>query len=769
MSFKHNWIFYALSVLVATLAAFESVRLLFILLLISGFLTYKKIAIGHVVGVLIVGTISYFSFIHEIKRLNEPLQLPEVLTWTDEYTIKGNVLRGFMKDRKGRTIYVKYEIKSENEKINFQQTPLVGMEFRVDGKLVEPSKPNHDYAFDMKRYLKSKGAIGIVEISEWQFIGIQDSISRKISLQRFHLKQHIEETFPHSLVGEAQALLIGLQENVDEETSRAYQTLGITHLFAISGLHIAIVSFIFFQGLLRLKVRRELATIVLMIVLPIYGILAGGAPSVWRAITIVEIMMISRIKGNKLSVDDCLAISFILFVWLEPWVIYQVGFQLSYLATASLIYSGPLINRFSSWIIQSFFITFVCQLLVYPLLLFHFYEISLSSFIVNIFFVPLFSFIILPINIVLLFVSYFPFNLSSFLFHGYEPVRLFLTTIIDFLQSIPHQMWNPGKPTIILILVAFISVFIVFYLLDSQRNWSIILIVLFIPALIIHFSGKLSNELKISFINVGQGDCVVIELPYRKQVYMIDTGGLLRFEQEQWKKSNRSYEIGRDVVVPYLKGKGITKIDKLILTHADSDHVEGAEEVLQEIEVKEIHITPSSYKEKVMNELLMEAESRKIPIIEQISNRSWKVDDITFTYLWPKETTYEGNNDSLVLYMSMNQFDALFTGDLEKEGEQIIVKEYPDLSKIDVLKAGHHGSKTSSSEEFIGKLQPSLTIFSAGENNRYGHPHQEVVERFDAYDLTTLTTSEVGTIEVTISDSNMEIVTSNKEKREISK
>lgn len=229
-------------------------------------------------------------------------------------------------------------------------------------------------------------------------------------------------------------------------------------------------------------------------------------------------------------------------------------------------------------------------------------------------------------------------------------------------------------------------------------------------------------------------------------------------------KSNRSYEIGRDVVVPYLKGKGITKIDKLILTHADSDHVEGAEEVLQEIEVKEIHITPSSYKEKVMNELLMEAESRKIPIIEQISNRSWKVDDITFTYLWPKETTYEGNNDSLVLYMSMNQFDALFTGDLEKVGEQIIVKEYPDLSKIDVLKAGHHGSKTSSSEEFIGKLQPSLTIFSAGENNRYGHPHQEVVERFDAYDLTTLTTSEVGTIEVTISDSNMEIVTSNKEK-----
>lgn len=758
MLFKHKWIFYALSVLVASLAAFESIRLLFILILFYVFLSYKKIRKGHIVGVFIVGIASYFYFSYAIKQLHEPINLPEVLTWTDEYTIKGNMLRGFMENDEGRNVYVKYEIKSELEKMNLQQTPLVGMQFMVIGTLVEPSKPNHLYAFDMKKYLKSKGAIGIIEISEMECLGIKDSIVRKISLQRFHLKNHIEGTFPHTLVGEAQALLIGLQENVDEETTRAYQKIGITHLFAISGLHIAIVSFIFFQGLLRLRIRRELATIVLMIVLPVYGVLAGGAPSVWRAIIIVEIMMASRIK-DKIAVDDALAISFILFVLLEPWSIYQIGFQLSYLATASLIYSGPLIQRYSSWVIQSFFITFVCQLLVYPLLLFHFYEMSLSSFLVNIFFVPLFSFIILPINIVLLLLSYIPTSVSSFLFSCYEPIRQFLSMIIDFLQSIPHQMWNPGKPTIFFILFAYFSVLLVFYLLECQKNWYIILSVLLIPALMIHFSGKLSEELKISFINVGQGDCILMELPYRKEVYMIDTGGLLRFEQEKWKENDQSYEIGRDIVVPYLKGKGITKIDKLILTHADSDHVEGAEEVLQEIELKEIHISPSSYKEEAMKDLLKEAKKRKIPIKEQIANRSWKVGDITFTYLWPKETKYEGNNDSLVLHVSMNQFDALFTGDLEKEGEQMLLKDYPGLPKIDVLKAGHHGSKTSSSEEFVEQLQPSLTIFSAGKNNRYGHPHEEVINRFETYNLTTLTTSEVGTIELTIFDSKMEIAT----------
>ncbi|WP_237658440.1 DNA internalization-related competence protein ComEC/Rec2 [Ureibacillus xyleni] len=710
----------------------------------------------HILGVIIACFVFFYYISDELKKLEVPLTLPQTLTWTHEYKFNGNKLRGFMEDQDGRNVYVVYTFPTENEMKKFKQISLAGQQFLVFGLLEEPNRPAHQYAFNMKKYLKSKGAIGIVEIANWSYVGTKESIAQKINVQRFKLKTHIEQTFPQSLVGEAQALLIGLQEHVDDEMTRAYQKLGITHLFAISGLHIAIVSFIFFQGLIRLKIRRELATLILLVILPIYGILAGGAPSVWRAVTVVELILLSRVKW-RLSVDDALSISFILFVLLEPWSIYQIGFQLSYLATASLIYSGKILHQFSSWVVQSFFITFVCQLLVYPLLLFHFYEISISSFIVNIFFVPLFSFIILPINIILLVVSFIPGVLQKLLFTLYEPSRELLTHLINLLQSIPYQMWNPGKPSLILILIAYLSIFIVFYRFENYSKLYKTVAILCIPLVLIHVSGKLFNEMKISFVNVGQGDCIVVELPWQEEVYMIDTGGLLRFEQENWKLNDRPFEVGRQIVVPYLKGKGITKIDKLIITHADADHVEGAEEVLQEIKVEEIHITPNSYKKDIMSDLLKEAQKQKVAIKEQIASNLWRVRDISFSYLWPLETNYEGNNDSLVLLITRGDFQGLFTGDLEKEGEENILQNYPHLQGIHLLKAGHHGSKTSSSEKFVEQLVPNLTIFSAGENNRYGHPHEEVVERFQRLNLHSLTTGVVGTIEVSIKNNGMAV------------
>ncbi len=760
MSFKHKWIYYALSILVASLAAMESARLLLLLVILLLFCLYKKIELKHLIAIFLLTFLSFFLFSYQNYKLNQPVQLPAMLTWTGEYKINGDKLRGFMVDEEGRKIYVVYQFKSEDEKKVYEEIPLVGMRYIVYGSIQEPLMPAHSYGFKMADYLKSKSAIGILEVSKWAYLQTTDSISRKIGVQRFNLKKHIEETFPESLVGEAQALLIGVSENVDDDTTRAYQKLGITHLFAISGLHIAIVSLIFFQGLLRLNVRHEFATIVLIIVLPVYAILVGGAPSVWRAVSVVELIILSRLKW-RLSVDDALAISFILFVFLEPGSIYQIGFQLSYLATAALIYSGQFIQRYSSWIIQSFFITFVCQLLVYPLLLFHFYELSISSLIVNIFFVPLFSFIILPINIILLLASFLPSFIPDLLFNCYEPIRTLLTKFINFLQVIPYQMWNPGKPTNALILLSYCSVFATFYYLDIRAKLVKIIFVLFIPICILHFSPKIHNDLTISFINVGQGDCIVIELPYRKAVYMIDTGGLLRFKQDEWKQRNSPYEVGREIVVPYLKGKGIRKIDKLILSHADADHIEGAEEILQEIVVEEIHVSPNSYYKEVMKDLLQEAFKKKIPIQEQIANKEWEEAGVSFQYLWPIDTNYEGNNDSLVLFVTMGQFEGLFMGDAEQQGEEEILKKYPNISNIDLLKAGHHGSKTSSSENFVNRMKPTITIFSAGQNNRYGHPHKEVVSRFQYLGLRTLTTGEVGTIEVIVKDDGMKIKTSN--------
>lgn len=756
---KHKWLFYALSVLVAAIAAHESIGLLFLLLVVLLFCVYKRFAMLHCICVILVSIVCYLHFSIQIKQIYEPLELPATLTWTDEYKINGAKIRGFMKDKQGRKVYVTYEFKTKEEKFRFQTVPLVGMRFEIIGELNNPDPPAHKYGFNMDNYLKSKGAIGILEILDWTYIDATSSIFQKVSSQRHFLIQHIENNFPTSLVAEAQSLLIGFQENVDSEMTRAYQKLGITHLFAISGLHIAILSLIVFQGLLRIGVRRELATFLLIVILPIYGVLAGGAPSVWRAVIVAEIILLTQLF-KKIPVDDALAISFIFFVLIEPWSIYQIGFQLSYLATLSLIYSGNLLNRYKSWLIQSFLITFVCQLLVYPLLLFHFYEISISSLVANIVFVPLFSFVILPINIVLLIVSFLPGQVDSILYCVYEPLRELLAQFILWIQTIPNQMWIPGKPALIPIVVAYLSIFYLFYLFDKGSKIWKYCIVLFIPILLLHFHNKWFDELRISFISVGQGDSILIELPYSSEVYLIDTGGVIRFEGEEWKKTNEPYEVGRQVVVPYLKGKGIHRIDKLIITHADSDHVEGAEEIVKELEVKEIHISPNSYEKDVMKDLVQAANDKKIPILEQMAGNYWISKDYIFQYLWPNDVDYEGNNDSLVLYVANVQFSALFTGDLEEAGEKEILKQYLKLKDINILKAGHHGSKTSSSEIFIQNLMPQITIFSSGKNNRYGHPHKEVVERFENLGLKMLNTAVSGTIEIIINRKEMKVSSS---------
>ncbi|MGE7944638.1 DNA internalization-related competence protein ComEC/Rec2 [Lysinibacillus xylanilyticus] len=700
--------------------------------------------------VIVSGFLSYFFIITFQLTESPPLPSTFQITWSSEYKINSQKLRGFVKTETGEKLYVVYTFSSEEEKSFYETTSLTGRTYLVHGELIAPLPPAHAYAFSMEKYLISKGARGIFEVSNWTFIEQKKSIRSFLAKQRHSMKKHIETTFPESLVAEAQALLIGSQDQVDHELQRAYQKLGITHLFAISGLHVALVSWLFFEGLLRIGVRKEMATIVLLIILPIYGVLAGGAPSVWRAVSVVELIMLMRYARWQISIDDALAISFLCFVLLEPGVIYQIGFQLSYLATVSLVYSGVILRLSTNWLIRSFLITFVCQLLVYPLLLHHFYEISISSFLANIIFVPLFSFVILPLNIAMFVITIISMPVAKVLFAGYEPLRIWLTTFILYVQELPFQLWSPGKPAIWLICVALISVLAGFYFIEI-KHYGKFAVVIFIPAICIHLLPMLFNETKLTFLNVGQGDSTVIELPFRRAVYVIDSGGLLRFEQELWKTSESPYEVGRQVVVPFLKGKGIRDIDIFIVTHADADHVEGAEEILQEINMHEIHLTPGSMDKPIMQDLLVEAKKRMVQVKEKMHGTTWRIGETSFQYLWPLETVYEGNNDSIVLYLQQGSFRALLTGDLEEHGEQELIHLYnTQLAGMTLLKAGHHGSKTSSIEPFVELLRPELTIFSAGLNNRYRHPHDEVVERFASRNLPILTTGIDGTIEVRI-------------------
>ncbi len=706
---------------------------------------------------IVILVISGFTYELQNQRVPAPITTAAYqgeLDFKGNYVIDGDSLRGFAELAGGEKVYAKYQIKDIAEK-QAVEAALPASKLIVMGAFETVSEPSHRYSFDMARYIETNGAVGMLAIYTVEGVTVQPSFYANMLWQRKKLETHIEKTFPAALVIEAKALLIGEKQGMGIEERRIYQTLGISHLFAISGLHVAIIAGIGYFILIRFRVRKESAFLVLLLVLPLYAIMAGSAPSVLRATGMVCFVLAGKLANIRLSASQVLLGSLIIFVFWNPYAIYNIGFQLSYGAAFAIIYSKKFLQRCTSPLQQGLLITAISQLTLYPILLFHFYEISLSAFIVNSIFVPLYTIVILPVNLIALGLTFLSQPAAEAFFSIYTPCREWVAEAMRWLAAWPHQMWNPGKPALWLVFCLLASV-LLFYGLAEKKFRARQLLIVFVPALVFSYIPYTDAALKVTFLDVGQGDSAIIELPHRKAVYVIDTGGLLRFGNEEFRQRERPFEIGRQVVVPYLKGRGISEVDLLILSHADADHAEGADELFEELRINNLHVTPGSQATSVMQDLAIDADEAKLNY--PFRGVGWQEGDVTFRYLSPDDQEYKGNDDSLVLLLEYEKFKVLFTGDLEMAGEKKIVEAYNDeITGLSVLKVGHHGSKTSSGQEFLEVANPRLSIFSTGKDNRYRHPSAEVVERFKDLSLPVLNTADTGTIEVFYKDNEMKI------------
>jgi competence protein ComEC len=753
---KGKCIFFCISALFGIISAIEGIWVLSLFLLYLIILGILKRTPSKWLIVNSIFYLSYFligDYTVITNKTNLPPQTSEFqVQFSDEVKINGDRFRAVVKDTNSKEkLILIYKIPSEKEKNLLQHYPLLKYTCPIQGNLVVPSMARNENAFNYREYLKQKHIFWELQVTEWNLsrcLTGQLTFTDKIKKWRIQGITLIEKNFTKDTAPLAAALIFGTRDLLSEEQVSAYQKLGVIHLISISGLHVALlVGMIFYLGI-RFGAVREKLSWTLIMTLPLYAVLTGATPSVNRSVLMtMMILFVSQMKfAIKLRSIDGLCLSFLLLAFWNPLVIYNIGFQLSYVVTLSLLLSLSIVSRYPSFVGKMTITSYISQASALPFLLYYFFEIPLLSILANIIFIPLYSVLFLP-GLIILFIFHF---VSTDVF---QLLSVGLSYMIDFSNRIAmwasSMTWTrvvPGRPSVLFLLLYSVSVLVTFYHWEKRKN----LLIIILPWIILCtqlFLPNVSPKGEVSFIDVGQGDSILIKLPFNRGNYLIDTGGTISFSTEEWKQKKQNFEVGQDVLVPYLKGKGVATIDLLILTHGDMDHIGGSLSLLKEIKVKKI-LLPYVSSEKSSAEIELEKLARKknIGISYVYEGMAWKVDESKFLILAPsKKYSGDKNNGSIVISAYISGVSWLFTGDLGKEGEKLLIKNYPKMT-INVLKVGHHGSKNSTSEDFIRHFTPEYSIISVGEKNSFGHPHSEVLKILEASESIILRTDLYGGI-----------------------
>ncbi|GAD12584.1 DNA internalization-related competence protein ComEC/Rec2 [Geobacillus sp. G4] len=648
--------------------------------------------------------------------------------------IDGDRLQAAVQAGKER-VQLRYIIRTAAEKEALRARLMPGVVCRLSGMLERPMPASNPYAFDYRRYLRRHRIHWLflpeaIDLSAC--VRVRPTIIERLEAIREAGVRRIEARFPPEAAGIAAALIYGERRSLDEEVISGYQQLGIIHLLAISGGHVTLLVGAALAAAIRF-VTREAAVLALLVFLPMYAVLAGASPSVLRACATGMIVLAVQWKKGMIHPLDALSWTALALLVFDPYMVWDVGFQLSFLVTFALLAHVSVLASARSMLQNLFQTALAAQLAALPILLYHFYEISVWSIGLNVFFVPWYSFVILPIAFLSAVFSFSPLIwLFSRLIELTDAVVRFFSVDYSFMLV----LGRPGPWCLAGYLTAIAAAF-----LDWERGRLLRGLTAVAAATALQLAAPyVDPKGEVTVLDVGQGDCIYIELPYRKAVYLIDTSGTPEWAREPWRKRSRPFAVGRDVVVPFLKAQGVRTLDQLILTHDDADHIGAAPEVMGAVRVKKIVTSPGA-----LPAVKAMARPFSVPVAASVRGDRWKVGDAAFSVLHPEAGNNEDNNGSLVLLARLGRLTWLFAADIEEEAEQALIRAYPEL-RADVLKVAHHGSKTSTTELFLRTVKPRAAIISVGRYNRYGHPSPEVLMRLRQQRAIIWRTDENGAI-----------------------
>ncbi len=609
--------------------------------------------------------------------------------------------------------------------------------------------------FDYVRYMRFRDIFGSIYLRGRSSLEILEISDSALSSARKSLSGIIRKSASPEVQPLLFALLLGEKEGIDQDMRDLFARTGIAHVLAISGLHIGMVALFAFHCFRILFSRStkillsgrlfSLCALCTMVPVIYYGILTGMAPSTQRAIIMVGVFMLGYVFDRDYDSLNTLAVAAVLILAWHPPALFDVGFQLSFIAVFSILYGLKKVSfntvpitwheKIKRKAAIYILIPILAALGTLPIVLHYFDQLSLVGPIANLIVVPVVGFLVLPLCLTSsLMLPLFPW-MSGLALKGAGLALQGILWIAHLMAAIPHASIMPIKPNLWEILLYYAALL---SLIHIRKRWGQMLLILCLVGGIVdgvYWTDKRfgNEDLQVTFLDVGQGSSALIEFP-RGPIMLVDGGGL---------SATSSFDTGRMIVAPYLWQRKIHTIDYLVLTHPQHDHAGGLGYMAERFKVGEFWSNGQPAPIEAYQRLLASCLDMKtaMPSLEKL-HIPMEIEGVTCRVLHPApgfeifmDRDQKLNDNSLVLKLSMGSQSILFTGDIEKEGERLLVSRWgAEVLRSTACAAPHHGSKSSSSEAFVKAVDPQYVIFSTGARNWYGFPHREVVLRYGEAD-----------------------------------
>ncbi|EHI76737.1 DNA internalization competence protein ComEC/Rec2-like protein [Streptococcus sp. oral taxon 058 str. F0407] len=718
LGFLLLWLYYAI------FSASYLALLGFVFLLICLFFQFPWKSAGKVLA--ICGAFGFWFLFQNWQQTQDSQDLvayvEKVRILPDTIKVNGDSL-SFHGKADGRTFQVYYKLQSEEEKEQFQALTDI-YEIELEGKLSEPEGQRNFGGFDYQAYLKTQGIYQTLTIKSIQSLKQVRSwdIGENLSSLRRKAVVWIKTHFPDPMRNYMTGLLLGHLDTDFEEMNELYSSLGIIHLFALSGMQVGFFMDAFKKLLLRLGLTKEKWKWLAYPFSLFYAGLTGFSASVIRSL-LQQLLAQHGVKG----LDNFALTVLVLFI-IMPNFFLTAGGVLSCAYAFILTMTSKEGEGLKAIARESL----VISLGILPILSFYFAEFQPWSILLTFVFSFLFDLVFLPLLSILFVLSFlYPVVQMNFIFEWLEGI----IRLVSQMASRPLVFGQPNAWLLILLLVSLALVY------DFRENVKRLAgFSLFIVGLFFLTKHPLENE--ITMLDVGQGESIFLRDLTGKTI-LIDVGGKAESDKkiEKWQEKATTSNAQR-TLIPYLKSRGVAKIDQLILTNIEKEHVGDLLEVTKAFHVGEILVSKGSLTQK---EFVAELEASQTKVRSVTAGENLPIFGGYLEVLSPRKIGNGGNEDSLVLYGKLLDKHFLFTGNLKEKGEKELLKQYPNL-EVDVLKAGQHGAKTASNPIFLEKLKPEITLISVGKNNRAKLPHQETLERLETIKSKIYRTDQQGAI-----------------------